>query len=336
MVKNSLFYLLLFPILAFSQENIEPIQQERHLMGTNFTILVSENHLDDTAIENALQLAFSEIERLDYKYSTYKPDSLLSTINRQSYQTPITIDEETFFLLNFAKQFNLETKGTFDITAETLSKLWNFKQQPFTPPSENLIKQTLSAIGPSTIILSDKQVQLAHPKTQLTFNAFSKGYAVDKAAQVLKENNIDNFIVAGSGDMFVAGNKFGKPWQLGIQHPRKSDNETMGTINLKNKALTTSGDYNNFIEHQGKRYGHILDPRTGYPANVAQSVTVIAPTTMEADALSTAFMVLGKEETARYLQSHPGTEVLFIDQKGQIYGTSFFITQFQGIRPLHN
>lgn len=321
-LRISLFMGAFFGIVWIQQSLIpkspQPYTQTRSIMATPFTIIVAAK--TNEKLTKVVDKAFAAITRIDKKYSTYKPTSILSRINQNAGKKPVPIDRETQELLVFAQRVSEKSNGSFDITFQSFGHLWHLSPSKFTLPDPQTIQSRLQDINFHNVMLGDKSVRFATHGTKIGMGAYAKGYAIDLAADVLRKAGYQNFVVNGGGDLLFSGRKFNQAWTAGIQHPRHKNGFLMGTFNIeKNTALVTSGDYEKFVTHKGKRYHHIIDPRTGYPARGFRSVTVLAKTAMIADALATALFILGPEKGQKLIQSYDA-EAFFVDSKGLFLG----------------
>lgn len=241
-----------------------------------------------------LDAAAAEVRRIEAAYSRYRADSVVSRINAAAGSgEPITVDEETAGLLDFAARLHAQSDGLFDITSGILRRAWDFRSGRL--PEAPVLAALCARIGwhkvdwqPAT-----RRIALTEPGMELDFGGFGKEYAADRAAAVLQAGGIASGYVNLGGDLRVIGPPAdGRGWALGIQHPR-DDRRTVAGIELKGGALATSGDYERYLDLDGRRYCHILDPRSGWPVQHWQSVSVIAPVCLAAGALSTIAMLKG-------------------------------------------
>ncbi len=246
-----------------------------------------------------LDAAAAEVRRIEAAYSRYRADSIVSRINAAAGSGErITVDEETAGLLDFAARLHAQSDGLFDITSGILRRGWDFQSGRLPDPSA--LAALCRCIGWQKVEWRPamRQVALTEPGMELDFGGFGKEYASDRAAAVLQAGGIGSGYVNLGGDLRVIGPRLdGRGWALGIQHPR-DDRRTVAGIELKSGALATSGDYERYLDLDGRRYCHILDPRSGWPPQHWQSVTVIAPVCLAAGALSTIAMLKGPEAPA--------------------------------------
>ena len=274
-------------------------RDNRILMGTIWEV-TSPN-------KQAARIVFSEASRIQQLLSKYIPGSEISQLNRLG---KLKVSAETFYIIKKSLEFCSLTQGAFDITVAPLVDLWGFTNKDFQVPSDDKIRVVLKLVGSDKIILHQKDnvVEFSIPGVRIDLGAIAKGFALDCAVKKLKENKIDSCLINAGGQVYALGDKFGIPWKIAIRGVRKS--EIAGTCELKNKSASTSGNYEQFFLKNGSRYGHIIDPRTGYPAETRiTSVTVLANEGLTADALSTALFVLGEKNIKEILKKFPTTSI---------------------------
>ncbi len=306
-------------------------------MGTLFTIIIAEKK-PQKELQIAAKKAFDVIHQLDKKYSTYRKDSLISHINADAGKKATSIDNETFQLIQFANNISELSKGAFDITFKSFDKIWKLKPEKFTLPDKETILKKKISINYRNLHLSEEELKIFinNEYTQIGMGAYVKGYSIDQAALSLTNQGINNFIINGGGDIYFSGTKFGKHWLTGIQHPRKGRGKLLANVPIdKNMALVTSGDYEKFVIHEGIRYHHIIDPRTGYPARGLISVTILHPSAMTADALATSIFVLGLKEGLKLVNNFPDTQALLIDDQGEFHGTKELIAKLEKLNDIN-
>jgi len=274
---------------------------------------------DDPDAAHAAGRAAAEVARIEAKYSRYRPDSVLSRVNAAAgSRVPVAIDQETAHLLRFAEQLYAASDGLFDITSGVLRLAWDFRAA--CPPRSEAIESVLPLIGWQHVALGDCQVELPIPGMQLDLGGIGKEYAADRAATLLRDAGYGNGYVNLGGDIRLLGPMSdGRAWLLGIAHPRATG-EMVAEVRLASGALATSGDYERFIDHDGKRYCHVLDPRTGWPAHDWQSVSVVAPACVAAGALATIAMLKGENAPA-FLRGQAAAYVL-VDARGDVTRSS--------------
>ena len=269
----------------------------------------------ETLATRAAQAAIAEVRRIETKYSRYLPDSIVSRINACAGSTQaVEVDDETAHLLDFAAQVHAASDGLFDITTGVLRQAWDFRSTR--PPSAAQIAAALAHIGWGRVDWQRPCVRLAQAGMEIDFGGFGKEYAADRAATVLADAGVRAALVNLGGDMRALGPRpDGQPWRVGIAHPREAG-ALIASIELAQGALATSGDYERFFEHEGRRYCHILDPRSGWPVQHWRSVSVISPACVAAGAMATIAMLKGAD-ALEFLRSQ-GVEFLAIDAQGRI------------------
>jgi thiamine biosynthesis lipoprotein len=244
-------------------------------------------------LRRAAVAAVEEVRRIEIKYSRYRVDSIVSRINAQAGTgQAVAVDSETAGLIDFAAALHAFSEGLFDITSGVLRQAWDFKAGQ--PPTDVALQALLPLIGWQQVAWADGQVSLPQPGMELDFGGFGKEYAADRAAGVLMAAGVQHGWVNLGGDIRVLGPRAdGRPWRFGIQHPRQAK-ATIASVELSGGALATSGDYERFMVHQGRRYCHILNPRTGWPVHTWQSISATAPACTAAGALTTIAMLKGE------------------------------------------
>ena len=264
--------------------------------------------------------ALDEIQRLERKLSVFLPDSQVSYINKVAPFSPVPLDEELFELIRFCLTLSEQTGGAIDITSTPLWKIWGFAGKQVRIPSEKEIAAALENVGSRFVELDEsaRTIRLTKPGVALNFGCVGKGYALDIAAKILKESEMHDFqFHGGMSSVLTCGNfrhsagKDGNGWPIGVAHPMLPD-KRLAEIRLRDRALGTSGSQKQFFLHNNRRFGHILDPRTGYPAEHTLMVTVVADSAMLADALSTAFFVMTPREVESYCANRPDVSALLI------------------------
>jgi thiamine biosynthesis lipoprotein len=263
--------------------------------------------------KSAAKIVFDEIRRIEGLLSKYRKDSEISKLNQSG---ELKLSPETFYVLKRAADFNAASKGAFDITVAPLMDLWGFTDKKYNLPAEEQIRETLKLVGMDKIIFDETNnvVKFALPGIKIDLGGVAKGYALDCAVNQLKKHGIKSALVNAGGQVYCLGDKFGRPWRLGIKSPR-AKGVAGYYLELKDKAAATSGDYEQYFIKGNKRYSHIMDPKTGYPVTSGiVSVTVIAPDSLTADALSTSIFVLGKEKGEELAKKFAGVKTEVIEE----------------------
>ena len=266
-------------------------------MASPCTLLIDAQ--DEGQMHQAADAAMTEVRRIEAKYSRYRTDSVLARIHSQAGQTPVPIDAETASLLAFADQLWQQSDGLFDITSGVLRRAWDFGRAAL--PQPEALQRCLALVGWSRVERDGTGVRLPVAGMELDFGGFGKEYAADRAAMVLHQHGIQHALVNLGGDLHSLGPRglpecAGQAWTIDIQHPRPAsagDDTPLAQLELARGGLATSGDYERFFVLDGRRYCHILDPRTGWPVQGLQSVSVLEATTTSAGALATIAMLKG-------------------------------------------
>ena len=247
--------------------------------------------------------ALDEVCRIDRMLSVFRFDSRVQYINLTAYESPVRLEKELFDLMTLCVSIAEETGGAVDITSGCLWKTWGFAKRQERIPSAEELERARELTGWQFLEL-DEEAQTIRFKKQgieLNFGCVGKGFALDVAAEKLREHAVDRFLFAGGLSSMLAS---GQGWKIGIAHPLRPG-QRLQEITLNDVAVSTSGSQKQFFRHGGRRYSHLIDPRTGYPAEGVFTATVFAPTATLAELLSTAFFVLGAEKTAEYCSAHP-------------------------------
>jgi thiamine biosynthesis lipoprotein len=283
-------------------------------MATDFAVIVNEALPDDPRqpLRWASE-ALDVVHLLEDQMSVYRPHSELSQLNRVAASRPVQVEERLFELLCRARGIALETDGRFDPTSGQLISLWRQCRKEVRLPTEAELSERLALVGIRHVELADGSIAFARAGVELNLGSIGKGYALDRAAEILLEHELTEWLIQGGHSSVIArGGHNGLPgWPVGLRNPLLPLRR-LGTIVLRDQALATSGTAVQHFRFEGKRYGHIIDPRTGWPTDNMLSVTVLAPTAAEADALSTAFFVGGVELAERYCSNHRSVSALLI------------------------
>ena len=300
----------------------ERVQGQGAAMGTHVAFAAyTTPSTDTTKTRAAFDAALEEIKRVEGLMTTWR-DSEVSRINAAAGTSAVKVSDETFGVIKEAVHASEISEGTFDITFHTLHGLWKFDEDidPH-PPADRDLKERLAFVGYRNIKLDDaaKTVMLAKKKTQIGLGGIAKGYAVDMAAQVLLKAGLTSFFVQAGGDLLAHGTKpDGSEWQAGIRDPRGPESKYFAKLPLTDHAFSTAGDYERAYVVGGKRYHHIIDPRTGHPASACRSVTIWAPTALLADEIDDAVFILGPDKGMKLVESIEGVGAVIVDAKNNV------------------
>ena len=248
-------------------------------------------HAPDGATAQAwADAAIAEVRRIEAKYSRYRDDSVTTLINRAAGQSPIAVDAETAGLIDFGAALHAQSEGRFDLTSGVLRRAWDFKSQRL--PSQQQIDELLPLIGWSQVEWDGAAVRLPRTGMEVDFGGIGKEYAADRAGAVLLERGAVHGLVNLGGDVRIIGaSPDGSPWRIAVQNPRAEPGETLARLDVAIGALATSGDYERYMIVDGRRYCHVMDPRTGWPVSAWQSISVVAPLAVAAGACATVAML---------------------------------------------
>jgi FAD:protein FMN transferase len=302
-------------------------QSVRFGMGTGMTHTAYGSYAKDS-----LQAVEEEAARLENMLSCFLPESDISRINRSAGIQPVQVSLETFELLTQSCQFSEECQGLFDVTVGPLVRLWDYKSSSVVP-DEYAIRQTMALVNYKELILDPKERTAALRRTgqSIDLGAIGKGYAGDKLLKIFRKFCITTACSNIGGNVAVLGKKpDGSPWRVGIRHPRK-ENSLIGAVAVADKAVVTSGDYQRFfLDRNGQRRHHILNPQTGYPSESGLiSVTVVADHATDADAMSTIIFAAGLQKGAEILKRRPGAGAVLIDTDLRLFVTTDLKDCFQ-------
>ena len=299
-------------------------QYAKNAMACEFEISFNLHQYSQAA--NAAAAAFGLIDRLEDQMSVYRAHSEVTQLNTKAAQGPVKVETRLFGLLALSQEISNQTAGAFDITAGPLTKLWKFDQRSGVVPQQDQINAVLKRVGYQNLILNDvdQTIQYRIPGTEINLGGIGKGDAIDRAAQTIAALQIDNFVIQGGqssvlalGDASAAdpenasSNHRPIGWQVGLSHPTLP-NVRLAEITLRNQALGTSGTGRQGFFHQGKRYGHIIDPRTGWPSSHWLSTTVITSSAARSDALATAFFVMDAASVERFCAQHSDVQAIIV------------------------
>ena len=292
------------------------VSRSSHALGTN--VVISAFHREVSVAENAIAQAFKAIEHVEQLMSLYRPDSQLSQLNRDGF---LANPHPNFVrVLERAAILSEQSQGAFDVT---IQPLWNAYQDAKVTkglPTQSAISDALEKVDWRKVEFSSQRISLRGKDMAITLNGIAQGFAADAARQALRTNGVDNALI-DSGEIGTVGTPARKnEWAIGIKHPR-APKELLGLTKLKGRCLATSGDYETTFSDD-LRHHHLLDPRTGRSPLDLSSVSVVAPTAMEADALSTAVFLMGLQKGKELIESMPNVDALFVDKSNRLIQTA--------------
>lgn len=303
------------------EKEVSPVIKEFYALGT-----VLQFKVFGKRAEAAITAAMNKINEIDDKMSVFKEYSELSAINKNAGQKAVKVSEDTFFVLKKAIKYSELSEGAFDVTIRPIVGLWGVQTKHPTIPEEQKLKQDTKLVNYKDIVLNEaeKTAYLKNVGQALDVGAIAKGYATDKAKEIVVKHKIKNAILDLGGNVYAVGSKVnGELWSIGIQDPKSDTGDYIGTIGIKNKSVVTSGNYERFFEKDGKKFHHIMNPSTGKPSeNGIISTTIVSEDSIDGDALSTCVYVLGIEKGLELLKSTKGVEAIIITEDKKIYLTS--------------
>ena len=288
--------------VAGAAGDLVKVEQSDEAMGSTFAVVLYG--ADRSKLEAAAAAALEEVHRLDRMLSNYQPASEWSEINRSAALRPVKVSAELFQLLSDCFEYSRESGGTFDVTVGPLMKVWGFYKGEGLFPRKAEVANALGRVGYSHVLLdpSARTVRFDRAGVELDPGGIGKGYAVDHMIEVLKRNGVETALVsAGASSIYGMGAPPDEPegWRIGIRAPH-DPHRNAAEVFLKNMSLSTSGSYEKFFWTKGRRYAHIMDPRTGYPARGASSVSVLAPRTVDSEAWAKPYFIQGRAWTASH------------------------------------
>lgn len=310
-------------VLGCGKKEEKIAQDERFLFGTLIKVVVyGEN---EKAAKEALEKAFEEIKRIDNAYNSKDTNSQIFALNN-SGNKEITVDDEGKYLFEKVAYVHNLSEGKYDVTISPLMNIWGFGEiEKESLPTDKEIEEALTKVDFSKVKIEGNKIKIADPNIEVDTGSFLKGYAIQRAKEILQKNGIKRAFITAVSSIDTIGTKPGdNPWRIGLQNP-ENPQEMLGVIELNSQSMGVSGDYQTYVEIDGKRYHHILDKATGYPVADKKMVAVICSDSFMADMYSTAFYSMKTEEVMKYAESNEGLEVLIVDSDGNIIKSSRFV-----------
>ncbi|RZJ82012.1 MAG: FAD:protein FMN transferase [Flavobacterium sp.] len=325
MKRLAVFLILIFGLLFGAKLQAQVLKERAvTLMGSRFDISIVAK--DATTADRHIDSVIAEISRIENLISDWKAGTQIDQINRNAGIKPVKVDREVFDLVKRSIYFSEQTAGAFDISYAAMDKIWKFDGSMKSMPTADEIKKSVIKVGYKNIELDSlaSTVFLKLPGMKIGFGATGKGYAADKGRELMESMGVTAGIVNASGDMATWGNPpKAKAWNVGLTNPF-DENKYISVLSLKREAVVTSGSYEKYVEFDGKRYAHIINPVTGYPATGLISVTVIGPSAEIANGLSTSIMVLGAAKGMALIQSFPLYNCVLITDSGEVIKSANF------------
>lgn len=298
-------------------ELVPSLREPRTLMGTLVDIALESPHPD--RLQPALNAAYREMTRLSDMMNHYSPTSAVSAINAAAGIAPVAIESELMQVLQMAQAVSHRSQGCFDITVASI-KGWRFSNEARSMPSPADIARQLPLVDYRQLVLNAR-AQTAFLKRQgmrIDLGGIAKIYILDAGMRVLRQQGIHSAMINGGGDVLVMGSHQGQPWRIGVRDPR-APSTLIGTIELNDGIVASSGDYERYFDHEGHRYHHILDPKTGYPTQGLRGVTLVAQRLDQINGLGAAIMVMGDQKGQSLVRHTPGLDAMWVRQNGQVW-----------------
>lgn len=295
-------------------------------MGTRVSVEFWSD--DDQQARVIADVVLGLMHDVDDQLSPYIKTSELYKVNAEAYKKPVKVSDDFFSLLEKSLYYSRLSGGAFDITYASVGYMYNYRKGK--EPSAEQIKEKLPAINYRHIQLNkeDHTVRFTYPNVKIDLGGIAKGYAVDRAIDILKSYGVTSAIVTAGGDSRMLGDRRGKPWIIGIRHPRKK-HAFAARIPLQDTAISTSGDYERFFMKGKVRVHHIINPKSGRSADKVESVSIIAPLAEDSDALSTTVFVLGLKKGMALVNRLPGVDAIIIDSHTRLYYSDGLLRQKQ-------
>ncbi|WP_426348861.1 FAD:protein FMN transferase [Alloiococcus sp. CFN-8] len=298
-----------------------PLTKTEFYMGTVITISLYD-HKD----EKILDEAFERVKSIEAELSINAEGTEIDKINEAAGKEAIKVSEDAFTNIKKGLEYSKETEGTFDITIGPLVKLWSIGLPEAKVPTEEEIKAAISHIGYDKVVLDEdkRTVFLQEEGMMLDLGSIAKGYTADVIGELLKSHGVENALIDLGGNILALGeNPEGRPWKIGVQNPEDTRGEIIGYVSIENKSVVTSGIYERFLEQDGKKYHHLLNPFTGYPYdNELMGVTIISDESIDGDALSTSVFSKGLQGGIEFIETIEDVDAIFVTKEKNIYMTS--------------
>lgn len=313
---------LIFSLIGCTNSNDDskPLSKTEYFMGTVVTVTLYDNKS-----EKIIDKAFEEVNKIEQLVSINMEGTELDEVNNNAGIKPVKVSDDTYNIIKKGLEYSSLTNGSFDITIGPLVKLWSIGLPEAKVPTIEEIKEKIQYINYNDVELnnSEKTVFLKKPGMIIDLGGIAKGYTADVIAQTLKDEGVEKAIIDLGGNIYALGEKAENTlWRIGIQNPDQTRGEIVGSINVKDKSIVTSGIYERFIEQDGVKYHHILSPKSGYPYdNEIAGVTIISDKSIDGDALSTSVFSMGITKGLEFINSLPDTEAIFITKDHKIYLT---------------
>lgn len=336
-MKKNIFLILLITIIAIlsgcasNKGKNTVIKEEIYALGTVIQIQIYD--ADEEKAKKAIEESEKRVQEIENKMTVNKEKSEVILINENSGINSVQVSPDTFYVIQKAKKYSDLSGGAFDLTVEPIVKLWGIGTENARVPKQEEIDALLGLVDYNDVLLdeSTNQVKLNREGQAIDLGAIAKGYAGDEVKKILKEHGIKTAFVNLGGNVVTLGSKLdGSPWRIGVQNPLDERGKHIAVIEVVDETLVTSGNYERYFIEDGKRYHHIIDPKTGYPAEAGIiSSTIVTNSSIDADALSTSVYVLGLEKGMELIESLENVEAVIVTEDKKIYVTSGLKDRFK-------
>lgn len=338
-IKYSVTFLMMLGVIltisgcgdnsSYTSKETLPITENYFIFDTVVSVKVYDERVNNDHFEHIENI----MKHIDQTMNRFQTESEVAKINQLAGESAVKVSEDTFHIIQVAKDYAIRSGGKFDPTIGPLVDLWAIGNGGSTVPSTEAIDSAMQLVAYDKLLLDEinKTVQLVEKGMTLDLGAIAKGYAADVIAQYLQEEDFSSAIIDLGGNIVAMGRKPNNTaWSIGIQSPEENRGAYLGTLSVENKTIVTSGVYERYFIYEDKQYHHVLDPYTGYPAsNELVSATIITDQSMHADAMSTTVFLLGLEEGRKFIEEIENTEAIFVTYDKKVYVTSGLKTEFK-------
>ncbi len=309
---------LLWYRAARSRDEPQFVSLMARIMASPITVTAPE-----PVAREAADVVFAIFREVDATMSEWKDSSPLSAVNKAAGRHPVAVPDDLRGVIRRSLEIGRRTDGAFDVTWAALWGLWDFTTEQPQVPSDSAIEQRRTLVDFRRVEIDDEAATVYLPREGMLIGlgGIAKGYALDVSARALRDRGIDSYLISAAGQMMVGGRRGDRPWRIGVRDPRGAPSDYFTFVEATDTSISTSGDYERYFIHEGIRYHHVLDPRTGRPSRGVRSVTVICADATLADALSTALMILGTERGLAVAEAWTGVEALIVDNQGDVHFT---------------
>jgi len=317
--RNTLLHILItgaVTLLGMTASHAAWLHEDADVMGTRISVELF--HPDESVAQQGVDAVIAEMHRIDNNMSPWIEASELARLNRDAAEKPVTVSREFFDLIERSLSFSRMTGGAFDITFASVGFLYDYREG--IRPDDRQRQQATALINYLNLQLdhTDSTIHYSKPGVRIDLGGIAKGHAVDRSIALLQSLGIEQALVTAGGDSRTVGERWGRPWNIGVRHPDDAD-KLVAVIPLQDVAVSTSGDYQRYFDEDGVRYHHIINPDSGDSARGLRSATIIGPDATTTDALSTSVFVLGLKKGMDLVNRLPGIDAILVDAHGRLH-----------------